>query len=108
MSLCGGQQQNTQDKISSHTLIEVQYSLCIFEGKTGQVFLSYDQSAFEQKKYLKDGSLIAWSIALGGPVPDCSGPRIPQDHFGDWVFSATIQDLPTIYRCVVKHYIFLR
>nr|XP_029138632.1 G2/M phase-specific E3 ubiquitin-protein ligase-like [Labrus bergylta] len=48
-------------------MIEVQTSLGIFEGKAGQVFLSYDQAALDQNKYFKAGNLIAWSIAHGGP-----------------------------------------
>lgn len=48
-------------------MMEVQTSLGIFEGKTGQVFLSYDQAALDQNKYYKAGNLIAWSIAHGGP-----------------------------------------
>lgn len=48
-------------------MIEVQTSLGIFEGKAGQIFLSYDQTALDHQKYFRGGNLIAWSIAHGGP-----------------------------------------
>ncbi|XP_019748997.1 G2/M phase-specific E3 ubiquitin-protein ligase-like isoform X2 [Hippocampus comes] len=59
-------------------MIEVQTSLGIFEGKTAQVFLSYDQTALDQQKYLKGGNLIAWSIAHGGPCIKALDPCLFQ------------------------------
>ncbi|XP_041844552.1 G2/M phase-specific E3 ubiquitin-protein ligase-like [Melanotaenia boesemani] len=59
-------------------MIEVQTSLGIFEGKTGQVFLSYDQTALDQRKYYKGGNLIAWSIAHGGPCIKALDPSLFQ------------------------------
>ncbi|XP_067445137.1 uncharacterized protein [Thunnus thynnus] len=59
-------------------MIEVQTSLGIFEGKAGQVFLSYDQAALDQRKYFKGGNLIAWSIAHGGPCIKALDPSLFQ------------------------------
>ncbi|XP_060921705.1 uncharacterized protein LOC132995645 [Labrus mixtus] len=59
-------------------MIAVQTSLGIFEGKAGQVFLSYDQAALDQNKYFKAGNLIAWSIAHGGPCIKALDPSLFQ------------------------------
>ncbi|XP_071326657.1 uncharacterized protein [Trachinotus anak] len=59
-------------------MIEVQTSLCIFEGKAGQVFLSYNQAALDQRKYFKGGNLIAWSVAHGGPCIRALDPSLFQ------------------------------
>lgn len=59
-------------------MIEVQTSLGIFEGKAGQVFLSYDQAALDQSKYFKGGNLITWSIAHGGPCIKALDPSLFQ------------------------------
>ncbi|KAM6999930.1 uncharacterized protein LKV04_004864 [Tautogolabrus adspersus] len=59
-------------------MIEVQTSLGIFEGKAGQVFLSYDQAALDQNEYLRGGNLIAWSIAHGGPCIKALDPSLFQ------------------------------
>ncbi|KAF5893510.1 G2/M phase-specific E3 ubiquitin-protein ligase-like isoform X1, partial [Clarias magur] len=48
-------------------MIEVQTTLCIFEGKGGQVFLSDDQAALDQRKYFKDGNLITGLVAHRRP-----------------------------------------
>ncbi|KAJ4938542.1 hypothetical protein JOQ06_003155 [Pogonophryne albipinna] len=40
-------------------MIEVQTSMGIFEGKAGQVFLTYDQAALDGHKYFQAGRLIA-------------------------------------------------
>ena len=59
-------------------MIEVQTTLGIFEGKAGQVFLTYDQAALDQQKYFKGGNLIAWSIAHGGPCVKALDPSLYQ------------------------------
>ncbi|XP_038560055.1 G2/M phase-specific E3 ubiquitin-protein ligase-like [Micropterus salmoides] len=59
-------------------MIEVQTSLGIFEGKAGQLFLSYDQAALDQRKYFRGGNLIAWSIAHGGPCIRALDPSLFQ------------------------------
>ncbi|XP_077438875.1 G2/M phase-specific E3 ubiquitin-protein ligase-like [Vanacampus margaritifer] len=59
-------------------MIEVQTSLGIFEGKAGQVFLSYDQKALDQQKYFRGGKLIAWSVAHGGPCIKALDPCLFQ------------------------------
>ncbi|KAF5887442.1 G2/M phase-specific E3 ubiquitin-protein ligase-like isoform X1, partial [Clarias magur] len=59
-------------------MIEVQTTLGIFEGKGGQVFLSYDQAALDQRKYFKGGNLIAWSVAHGGPCVKALDPTLFQ------------------------------
>ncbi|KAK0147047.1 G2/M phase-specific E3 ubiquitin-protein ligase [Merluccius polli] len=59
-------------------MIEVQTTLGIFEGKVGQVFLTYDQAALDQQKYFKGGNLIAWSIAHGGPCVKALDPSLYQ------------------------------
>uniref|UniRef100_A0A3B1KH66 G2/M phase-specific E3 ubiquitin-protein ligase-like n=1 Tax=Astyanax mexicanus TaxID=7994 RepID=A0A3B1KH66_ASTMX len=48
-------------------MIEVQSSLGVFEGKPGNLFFTYDQSALQQHKYEKAGKLVAWSLVHGGP-----------------------------------------
>lgn len=48
-------------------MIEVQSALGIFEGKQGQVFFAYNQTALEQNRFYTGGKLIAWSILHGGP-----------------------------------------
>lgn len=59
-------------------MMELQTSFGIFEGKAGQIFLSYDQAALEQRKYFKGGNLIAWSIAHGGPCIRALDPSLFQ------------------------------
>ena len=59
-------------------MIEVQTSLGIFEGKAGQIFLSYDQASLDQRIYFKGGNLIAWSIAHGGPCIKALDPSLFQ------------------------------
>lgn len=59
-------------------MIDLQTSLGIFEGKAGQVFFTYDQAAFEQRKYFQGGILIAWSIAHGGPCIKALDPSLFQ------------------------------
>lgn len=44
-------------------MLEVQTTLGIFEGRTGQLYFAYDQSALEDMKYFKGGKLIGWSLA---------------------------------------------
>jgi len=48
-------------------MIEAQSALGIFEGKQGQVFFAYNQSALEQNRFYTCGKLIAWSLIHGGP-----------------------------------------
>ncbi|KAI9516290.1 hypothetical protein NQZ68_017493 [Dissostichus eleginoides] len=58
--------------------IEVQTSMGIFEGKAGQVFLTYDQAALDGHKYFQAGRLIAWSVAHGGPCSKALDPSLYQ------------------------------
>lgn len=46
---------------------EVKSSFGVFEGKTGQVFFTYDQPSVEVRRYYTAGKLIAWSLMHGGP-----------------------------------------
>ncbi|KAK5921709.1 hypothetical protein CgunFtcFv8_019051 [Champsocephalus gunnari] len=59
-------------------MIEVQTSMGIFEGKAGQVFLTYDQAAVDGHKYFQAGRLIAWSAAHGGPCIKALDPSLYQ------------------------------
>ncbi|KAJ4934403.1 hypothetical protein JOQ06_007198, partial [Pogonophryne albipinna] len=59
-------------------MIEVQTSMGIFEGKAGQVFLTYDQAALDGHKYFQAGRLIAWSVAHGGPCIKALDPSLYQ------------------------------
>ena len=58
-------------------LSELQQS-CVFEGPPGRLFLTYDLTALEEKKYYKAGVLIGWSLAHGGPGPQCIHPTFYQ------------------------------
>ncbi|XP_024116641.1 uncharacterized protein LOC112138307 isoform X2 [Oryzias melastigma] len=57
---------------------EVQGSFGIFEGKPGQVLMTYDQAALEQQKYFLGGNLVAWSVVHGGPSIKCLDPTLFQ------------------------------
>ncbi|XP_039524561.1 uncharacterized protein LOC120477165 isoform X1 [Pimephales promelas] len=57
-------------------MIEAQSALGIFEGKQGQVFFAYNQSALEQNRFYTCGKLIAWSLIHGGP-----GIKSPSSSF---------------------------
>nr|XP_054592854.1 G2/M phase-specific E3 ubiquitin-protein ligase-like [Nothobranchius furzeri]XP_054592855.1 G2/M phase-specific E3 ubiquitin-protein ligase-like [Nothobranchius furzeri] len=59
-------------------MIEVQSTLGIFEGRAGQVFFAYDQSALEQNKFFQGGKLIGWSLAHGGPGIKALDPNLYQ------------------------------
>ncbi|XP_034072356.1 uncharacterized protein LOC117546280 isoform X2 [Gymnodraco acuticeps] len=59
-------------------MIEVQTTMGIFEGKAGQVFLTYDQAALDGHKYFQAGRLIAWSVAHGGPCIKALDPSLYQ------------------------------
>ncbi|XP_018526424.1 uncharacterized protein LOC108879587 [Lates calcarifer] len=64
------------------TLLELQQS-SVFEGHPGRLFLTYDLTALEDRKYYEAGVLIGWSLAHGGPGPRCLHPALYQfmcDH----------------------------
>ena len=58
-------------------LLELQQS-CVFEGHAGRLLLTYDLTAFEDRKYYQAGVLIGWSLAHGGPGPRCLHPALYQ------------------------------
>uniref|UniRef100_A0A8P4GUY1 HECT domain-containing protein n=2 Tax=Dicentrarchus labrax TaxID=13489 RepID=A0A8P4GUY1_DICLA len=136
------------------TLLELQES-SVFEGLPGRLFLTYDLTALEARKYYEAGVLIGWSLAHGGPGPRCLHPALYQlmcgqnpslDDFSwsdiadaevqirlqqlhsctevqllppslcDWVsscgipgiYSAHSDEIPAIYKRLVKHYIYHR
>ncbi|KAM6921960.1 G2/M phase-specific E3 ubiquitin-protein ligase-like [Xenentodon cancila] len=59
------------------SLLELQQS-CVFEGHPGRLFLTYDLTALEDRKYYEAGVLIGWSLAQGGPGPYCLHPALYQ------------------------------
>ncbi len=59
------------------TLLELQES-SVFEGPPGRLFLTYDLTALEDRKYYEAGVLIGWSLAQGGPGPRCLHPALYQ------------------------------
>ncbi|KAK2835161.1 hypothetical protein Q5P01_015645 [Channa striata] len=136
------------------TLLELQQT-SIFEGRPGHLFLTYDLTALEDRKYFEAGVLIGWSLAHGGPGPRCLHPALYQLMCGhgssledfictdivdadvqirlqqlhsctdvkrlppslcDWVSSSGIpgissassEEIPAIYMCLVKHHIYHR
>ncbi|KAM4547894.1 uncharacterized protein PAE49_016380 [Odontesthes bonariensis] len=136
------------------TLLELTQS-CVFEGRPGCLFFTYDLTALEDRKYYEAGVLIGWSLAQGGPGPCCLHPALyqlmccqspPLEDFNwkdiadteaqirlqelhcchdvkllspslrNWVSycgipriqSAHSNEIPTIYACLVKHYIYHR
>ncbi|XP_074524613.1 uncharacterized protein LOC141789177 [Halichoeres trimaculatus] len=58
-------------------LLELQQT-SVFEGFSGRLFLTYDLSALEDRKYFEAGVLIGWSLAQGGPGPCCLHPTLYQ------------------------------
>lgn len=58
-------------------LLEMQQT-SVFEGFSGRLFLTYDLSALEDRKYFEAGVLIGWSLAQGGPGPCCLHPALYQ------------------------------
>ncbi|CAJ1061017.1 uncharacterized protein LOC117831916 [Xyrichtys novacula] len=58
-------------------LLELQHT-SVFEGYPGRLFLTYDLSALEDRKYYEAGVLIGWSLAQGGPGPCCLHPALYQ------------------------------
>lgn len=50
----------------------------MFEGLPGRVFLTYDLTALEERKYYEAGVLIGWSLTQGGPGPRCLHPALYQ------------------------------
>ncbi|XP_041862185.1 G2/M phase-specific E3 ubiquitin-protein ligase-like isoform X2 [Melanotaenia boesemani] len=77
----------SEDKTNNHqealgeffrlTLLELQQS-CVFEGRPGSLFLTYNLTALEEMKYYEAGVLIGWSLAQGGPGPYCLHPELYQ------------------------------
>uniref|UniRef100_A0A3B4UYK5 HECT domain-containing protein n=1 Tax=Seriola dumerili TaxID=41447 RepID=A0A3B4UYK5_SERDU len=59
------------------TLLELQQS-SVFEGHPRRLFLTYDLTALENRKYYEAGVLIGWSLAQGGPGPRCLHPALYQ------------------------------
>ncbi|XP_067369118.1 uncharacterized protein [Channa argus] len=59
------------------TLLELQQS-SIFEGHPGRLFLTYDLTALEDRRYYEAGVVIGWSLAHGGPGPRCLHPALYQ------------------------------
>ncbi|XP_029904634.1 G2/M phase-specific E3 ubiquitin-protein ligase-like [Myripristis murdjan] len=58
-------------------LLELQQS-SVFEGHQGHLFLTYDLTSLEDRKYYEAGVLIGWSLAQGGPGPRCLHPVLYQ------------------------------
>jgi len=58
-------------------LLELQHS-SVFEGLPGRLFLTHDLTALKDRKYYKAGALIGWSLAHGGPGPQCIHPAFYQ------------------------------
>ncbi|CAL8282068.1 unnamed protein product [Merluccius merluccius] len=50
-------------------MMAIQGTLGVFEGRSNELFFSYDLRALEQQEYFKAGKLTAWSVAHGGPGP---------------------------------------
>lgn len=58
-------------------LLELQES-AVFEGLKRRLFLTYNLTALEDRKYYEAGVLIGWSLAQGGPGPRCLHPTLFQ------------------------------
>ncbi|CAG5863255.1 unnamed protein product, partial [Menidia menidia] len=77
----------SDDETSSHeeplreffrlTMLGIQQS-CVFEGRPGRLFLTYNLTALEDRKYYEAGILIGWSLSHGGPGPCCLHPALYQ------------------------------
>ncbi|KAJ3599011.1 hypothetical protein NHX12_032974 [Muraenolepis orangiensis] len=87
----GDGRQGNLTEFFRRALLELQHS-SVFEGPPGRLFLTYDLAALEDGKYYKAGVLIGWSLAHGGPGPQCihpafyqlmCGQNAPLDDF-DW------------------------
>ncbi|KAK0133392.1 G2/M phase-specific E3 ubiquitin-protein ligase [Merluccius polli] len=50
-------------------MMAIQGTFGVFEGRSDELYFSYDLCALEQQKYFKAGKLTAWSVAHGGPGP---------------------------------------
>jgi hypothetical protein len=50
-------------------MMAIQGTLWVFEGRSNELFFTYDLRALEQQKFFKAGKLTAWSVAHGGPGP---------------------------------------
>ncbi|XP_056458365.1 G2/M phase-specific E3 ubiquitin-protein ligase-like [Gadus chalcogrammus] len=50
-------------------MMAIQGTLGVFEGRSNELFFTYDLRALEQQKFFKAGKLTAWSVAHGGPGP---------------------------------------
>ncbi|CAL8382690.1 unnamed protein product [Gadus morhua 'NCC'] len=50
-------------------MMAIQGTLWVFEGRSNELFFTYDLRALEQQKFFKVGKLTAWSVAHGGPGP---------------------------------------
>ncbi|XP_034566721.1 uncharacterized protein LOC117831916 [Notolabrus celidotus] len=59
------------------TLLELQQT-SVFQGFPGRLFLTFDLSALEDRKYYEAGVLVGWSLAQGGPGPCCLHPALYQ------------------------------
>lgn len=59
-------------------MADIQHSLGTFEGKPGNLFLTYDQQAFNQNKYYTAGKLVTWSIMHNGPGLRCLNSELFQ------------------------------
>ncbi|CAL8307321.1 unnamed protein product [Lota lota] len=80
----GGHQLNLREFFRL-ALLELQHS-SVFEGSPGRLFLTYDLTALEDRKYYKAGVLIGWSLAHGGPGPQCMHPAFYQLMCGQNAF----------------------
>lgn len=54
---------------------------CVFEGLPGRLLLTSDLAALDRRMYYKAGVLIGWSLAHGGPGPQCLHPALYQVGF---------------------------
>ncbi|KAF5897348.1 G2/M phase-specific E3 ubiquitin-protein ligase-like, partial [Clarias magur] len=92
-------------------MIEVQSALGIFEGKQGQVFFAYNQTALEQNRFYTGRGF--GQISQCTSVSDLNSLKANlADWIADcgvhWIYTAGLSDMLGIYSLVIKHFIYHR